>query len=304
MWPREARNGLRRALSRMALVAGTVLASQGAPAWPGAVPARTPPGSVPASASPGFASPVTAQAPDPAGAQTNAVASAVVREHLPLAPLVRDPVFALLVGYVRAGQFGVVTRDEVKQALTERKRESRLPWQRARDFARVPDPSGATASQFTLRFEGPVDVPIPYKILWYHPGRIRASATNRMREWRLATLPVEAPTDWRGAPLPPLTEVHLLALDEGELILDFDGWLDAMMGASLDDTRLGGLAVARFRDREYGFGIGHNRKGESRIGVFDLTEDKVLFPIPADLRAAYRAVRKELERLANPPVAR
>jgi len=232
------------------------------------------------------------------------LATGTMPDPVPMAPLVRDPVFALLVGYVRGDHFGVVTRDEVQHVLTERKRESRLPWQSARDFARVPDPSGPSAAQLTLRFEGPVNVPIPYSILWYHPGRIRASATCRLREWRLATLSLETPNDWRGPPPPPLTDVHLFALDEGELLVDIDGWLDALLGSALDDTLLSGLAIARFQNREYGFGVGHNRKGESRFGVFDLTADEVVFPIPPELRAANRAVRRELERLANPPAAR
>lgn len=224
---------------------------------------------------------------------------AAVPQTLPLAPLVRDPVFAVLVGYVRGGYFGVVTRDEIAAAAAQRQRKSRLPWKTARDLARVPSTEGP-AAEVTLRFQGPLDVSIPYQILWYKPGRIRSSATCRLREWHLPALPVATPHDWKGAAPPALADVSLFSLDEGELLVDVDGWLDALMGSTLDDTRMSGLAVARFRDREYGFGFGHNRKGQSRIGVFDLTADAVVFPIPKELRAANRTLRRELERLAAP----
>jgi hypothetical protein len=216
-------------------------------------------------------------------------------ETLPLAPNVRDPVFAMLVAYVRADRFGLVTRDAVAQTLDGRRQRSRLPWQLAQDFGRTPGAGDASAT-VTLRFSGPVDTPIPYHILWYHPGRIRASAACRFREWRLAALPFEEPKDGRKGPPSPLVDVRLFALDEGELFVDIDAWLDALLGDALDDTWLTGLAVGRYHGREYGFAVGHNREGKSRIGVFDLSADSVVFPLPQDLRAANRAVRVEYER--------
>src|SRR5512145_1685608 len=220
----------------------------------------------------------------------------------PQALLVRDPVFSLLVGYVRDDHFGVLTRDDVGRVLTERKASSRLPWRKARDLARVPDTSGAAAA-LTIRFDGPLDVAIPYSILWYNPGTIRASAVGRAREWRVATLEIEAPAGWKGAPIPHLTDVHLFALDEGQIVVDIDGWVDALLGGALDDMILGGFAFARQGSREYAFATGHNRKGESRIGVFDLSADAIVFPIPKDLRATHRAIRRKLEQLAAPPAA-
>ena len=216
-------------------------------------------------------------------------------ELLPLAPDVRDPVFAMLVAYVRGDRFGLVARDAVAQTLVERRQRSRLPWRLARDFARAPGSAGTNAT-VTLRFEGPVDVDIPYRLLWYHPGRIRASAICRFREWRLAELPFETPPDGRRPVTAALGDVRLFALDEGELLLDIDGWLDALLGEALDDTWVACLAVGRYREREYGFAVGRNREGKSRIGVFDLGKDAAVFPLPADLRAANRAVRREYER--------
>ncbi len=216
-------------------------------------------------------------------------------ELLPQAPDVHDPVFAMLVAYVRANRLGPVSRESIAETLVERRQESRLPWRLAREFARVSDGQDGRAT-VTLRFDRPVDVPIPYQILWYHPGRIRASASCRFREWRLAELPIDTRPPGQRTPWPPLAEVRLFALDEGELLLDIDGWLDALLGEALDDTFVTCLAVGRYRGREYGFAVGRNRAGKPRIGAFDLSADAVVFPLPSDLRAANRAIRREYER--------
>ena len=60
--------------------------------------------------------------------------------------------------------------------------------------------------------------------------------------------------------------MRLFALDEGELLLDIDGWLDALLGDALDDTFIACLAVGRYRGREYGFAVGRNREGKPGSG--------------------------------------
>jgi hypothetical protein len=216
-------------------------------------------------------------------------------ESLPLAPRVRDPVFAILVAYVRADRVGLVTREAVADTLTRRRRKSRLPWRLAREFSRAHATADSSAT-VTLLFDEPVDTPIPYSLLWYHPGRIRASARCRFREWRLDELPFEVRKDGRKQAARPLADVRLFALEEGELLLDIHAWLDALLGARLDDTFVKCLAVGRYRGREYGFAFGRSRNGKPRIGVFDLSDDSVVFPMSSDLRAANRAVRREYER--------
>ncbi len=230
-----------------------------------------------------------------------AAAIPATSELLPQAPGVRDPVFAMLVAFVRADRLGVVYRESVARALVERRQRSRLPWRLAREFARTLDGQDDRAT-VTLLFEQAVDVPIPYQILWYHPGRIRTSAGCRFREWRFAELPFDTRKPVQRAPWPPLADLRLFALDQGELLLDIDGWIDALFGGALDDTFVTCLAVGRYRGREYGFAVGRNRKGKPRIGVFDLSTDSVVFPLPPDLRAANRAIRREYERrLATTP---
>lgn len=226
-------------------------------------------------------------------------AALVLPEILPLEPEVKDPVFAVLLALVRADLYGILTREHLERELQRRRMRSRLPYGSVRDVARIPAPLGAKAL-VTVRFEGRLEVPIPYSILWYHPGRIRGGDSCAFREWSLGTLqlPYEASP---GAP--PVTlelgDVHLFDLDAGRLEVDIDGWLDRLMGSALDDTDVTGLVVFRYAGRGYGMALGHNRGRRARSGVFDFQGDRIVFPSTSELKAVARSMRSRLESLGR-----
>jgi hypothetical protein len=226
-------------------------------------------------------------------------AALVLPEVLPLEPDVKDPVFAVLVAVVRADLYGVLTRAHLERELQRRRLRSRLPYGSVRDVARVPAPPGARAL-VTVRFEGALAVPIPYSILWYHPGRIRAGDSCVFREWALGNvaLPYEAK---RGAPLATLEleDVHLFDLDAGRLEVDIDGWLDRLMGSALDDTDVSGLVVFRYAGRHYGMALGYNRGRRARSGAFDFLGDRIVFPASAEFKAIARQMRARLRALTT-----
>ena len=86
------------------------------------------------------------------------------------------------------------------------------------------------------------------------------------------------------------------------LLADVDGWLDFVLGGALDDTEVRGLAVFGWKGRLYAIAVGFNREGRPRSGAFDFAEDKVLFPVPPELRAAARALRAQLGLLRATPL--
>src|SRR5215468_9697685 len=215
---------------------------------------------------------------------------------LPMAPDVKDPVFATLVALLRSDLHGVLTREHLERQLARSGRETLLPYQHLHELRRTGGEEGALGrptATVEIQLEGPLVFPIPYRILWYHPGKVRASTTSVFREWSFGS--VNLPFD----PAIPieLEEVHLFGLERGDLFVDIDGWLDFILGSALDDTDVTGIVLFRQGGRDYGMAIGHNAKGESRSGVFDLAEDKIIFPVPAEMKLVARNMRRRLEAL-------
>jgi hypothetical protein len=226
-------------------------------------------------------------------------------EALPIEPQVKDPVFAVMLAMVRSGLYGVLTREHLERELARRQLRSRLPYRTVREVARLPEAPQDTA-RVSVRFERPLDVPIPYSILWYHPGRIRGASACAFHEWRLGEL--ELPHEARpGAPatILRLRDVHVFGLEAGSLMVDVDGWLDRLLGSGLDDTDVSGLAVFRYEGRSYGMALGYNRSRRARSGAFDFEADRVVFPYPSEMKTVGRLMRGRLEVLQRglPPPA-
>lgn len=234
-----------------------------------------------------------------AAQENTAALTSGLPEQLPFEPQIKEPVFSVVVALLRSDLYGVLTREHLERELERRSLRSRLPYRAVREVARLPAASGQTA-RVSVRFETALDVPIPYSILWYHPGRIRGGDGCSFREWMLGTL--RLPHEMKpGAPATTLelSDVHLLGLDTGRLEVDIDGWLDRLMGSAIDDTALTGLVVFGYRGREYGMAIGYNSQRRARSGAFDFQGDRIVFPYPAELRTVGRLMRGRLEALGG-----
>jgi hypothetical protein len=213
--------------------------------------------------------------------------------------MVKDPVFAILVGLVASDSYGTLTAEHLGRDLARRGARSRLPFRKLRELHRAPGQPGRTA-RVEASFQGPLEMPVPYTILGYHPGRLRADEVCAFTEWRLGTEVVAAPK----GPI-AVQDVSAFGFRSGSMRIDFDGWLDWLMGGALDDTNVTGIAILRHRGRWIGMAVGWNDKGEPRSGSFDLEQDKVLIPPPEELRAVARHLRRRLAELsrevATPP---
>jgi hypothetical protein len=227
-------------------------------------------------------------------APKTAVGCRDVRPPLPVERGVTDPVFAILIGLIETDTFGCVSGAGFAREIRRSARPTRLPYQRLREVARQPATNGAIA-RVSLLLDGPLATPIPYRLLFYRPGRICADARLELTEWDLGDLGPAPAMVGSGSTAATPTHVRLFAISEGGLDVDIDGWLDALAGARLDDTRLTGLALFRMPRRWWGVGLGHNRKKEPRVGLFDLAADEIVFPVPASMRPWVRRLREELD---------
>jgi hypothetical protein len=224
-------------------------------------------------------------------------------EVLPRAPTVKDSVFSIFVGLVEGNHYGTLTRERLERELVARPGKSRLPYRRLSSVTRLPVVRGEPAT-LALEFDAPLDVSIPYAILFYHPGSIRASQRCVFREWQLGTQLVSV-SDAPHAEGVELQDLHLFGLVEGRIVMDIDAWLDALLGPALDDAEALGLVLFREQGHWIAMGLGYNDKHEGRSGAFDLQEDRIRFPAPASFKAVGRQMRRRLEvllGLAGPPM--
>jgi hypothetical protein len=211
-----------------------------------------------------------------------------------LPPDVRDGAFAYLVHLLDTDAYGAVTGAQLRQVQAAAGRRSRIPCEMIGEVRRAPG-EAAGEGWVRARFTGPLDVPIPYSILGYHPGSLVSSQEVVAREWRTPRSVIRDPA---GDVKPDLLveDLTLWAFVEGEVVVDIDGWVDALMGSNLDDTYVVGLAFFRFRGAAYAMALGYNREGQPRSGALHLAEDEVRFPTPRELKATARDLRARLVR--------
>ncbi|HET9233976.1 MAG TPA: hypothetical protein VFP10_07550, partial [Candidatus Eisenbacteria bacterium] len=175
---------------------------------------------------------------------------------LPLANQVKDPVWALLIGVSESNLCGVLTRARLELEVKKSGRSTRIPMPYLHALRRMPSAAGSRAD-VSLMFTEDLNLPVPYEILGYHPGRMRMTGDLRFKEWKLGRVEVPNP---EGSPT-VLEDVRVWGLDKGRVQMDVDGWLDAMLGPKLDDMDLEGFALCRYNGERMGFALGFGPKG-------------------------------------------
>jgi hypothetical protein len=215
-----------------------------------------------------------------------------IGDPLPIAPAVKDPLFAILLGILDHERQGVLHGERIDREVRRRGGTDRFLYNQIAWVTR--QPNGAGAADVRVQFWSPVQLPFPYSILGYHPGKVRATVACRLREWDLGQQTL-------GARQGTFTDVRLFALEEGDVLVDVDGWLDALAGDALDDANLSGLALLRYGAQRYGIAYGRNREGEWRSGVLDFRRDQVMMPPPAELKGVVRDVVRRVDALRKAP---
>jgi hypothetical protein len=259
----------------------------------------------PATGADPVAAPLTTPPADTLRTLPRALASDSVHIGLPAVlepePGVNDPVFSILTRLVTSGTYGTVTQERLQREVARMGGKSRLPYESVVSITREPVNPGWTAI-IRLEFTGPIDLPVPYSILGYHPGSFTASQHCVFREWEIGKVRLsesEQKGDHTETHTIDLEDVHLFASVEGEVKIDIDAWIDALLGDAIDDTDITALMLGRWQGEWYGvaMGYGHDRSGRS--GILSLRQDKILFPTPDGLRGVGRQMRANAERLGR-----
>jgi len=218
-------------------------------------------------------------------------------EVLPFEPIVKEPVFAMLVGLVDTDSYGTLTREHIVRDLRRRKLTSKLPYQWVRSVTRESEDPGNTAT-VTVVFDHKMDLPVPYSLLGYHPGSFIASDSCVFREWRLGDITLQHPYQekgkWLYRPI-RIENVHAYGLATGGISIDFDAWLDRLLGGALDDTDVVGLVLFKYNGVWTGMATGYSKGKSGRSGAFNFEKDEIMFPGPDEMKTIGRTLRGKME---------
>jgi len=194
-----------------------------------------------------------------------------------------EPFFAFFLALTEGDSLGSWSGADIAAFAARMDRESRLPLGRLEIVERrVALPSereerGGVCVKRIWRvvFAEPIEEPIPYSILGYHPGKFMLSRELVLSEWHLGDRELVLTVDGKQHRY-RADGVTVLRVDEGHIVMDIDGWLDRLLGSVLDDAWMDGVVAARVGGRLIGIGVSVGRKGRRIFGEFDFQDDVVL----------------------------
>ncbi len=188
---------------------------------------------------------------------------------------VKDPFYRYLIGLINADICGTVDSAILSLVLSKYKSKTDIPFQLIDRISRTRE-SGKNTCKVSISFKGHLKASVPYSILGYHPGSVKASEVVDFIEW---TMPKK--TIWIGeGRRVDLTDVHLFAPQRGWALIDMDAWIEKLTLGLIDDTRIVGLGLFRYQGEWYGLATGYDPQGNGRSGIFSFSENKILFPTP------------------------
>lgn len=185
---------------------------------------------------------------------------------------VKDTFFSWLVGIIYAGLDVELDSATLRSVLVEFRSNVDLPFNRITDVRH--EAPRSTQGALAITFDGPMRVPVPFAILWYHPGSIRSTAVVRFSEERLEAASAG------GATFGP---VYAFRLVQGDVQFDIDEWLDVLLGDLIDDVSVHLVAIVRWQGTWRGLLGGANRAGRRYVAAFDFARNVIQFPVPREL---------------------
>jgi len=202
---------------------------------------------------------------------------------------VKDTFFAYVMGIITAGLEADLDNAQMRDILTEFKSTLAVPFDLIDRVTQHTD--GETGERtIGLQFSRHVIIPVPFALLWYHPGTIEA---DQDLVWRVQPGVFHDPA--RG-PEP----VYDLELSQGGVLVNIDDWLEALFSATLEDTWIHHIVFFRWKGDWIGLLEGPGRRtGRAMRAYFDFTKNTIMFPPPADLENAGKQLADEPPRVAR-----
>jgi hypothetical protein len=214
-----------------------------------------------------------------------------------LAEDITDPLFATMLGVIDANCFGEVAQSEL-DSIVNANGGSKLPYEVFAVMSREPA-LGGPDSYVVITLTEPVDRPIPYSLLGYNPGSIRSSGEIHFLHFDVGERRYLVELDDEEREI-VIESAQLFVIVEGFMEMDFDGWLDRILGSKLDDMEVRAFLTFWWEGQRYSLGMGLSNKGRGKTGAFDFVADETLFPAPKELLVVGREMRAEgLRRLAE-----
>ena len=190
---------------------------------------------------------------------------------------VKDSFFAYVIGIIRSGLEVDIDGEQMREILTEFKTALILPFDLVARVSQRNAPSTGKRT-ISLRFRDHLIVPIPFSLLGYHPGVIRASEEVSFR------VTPSAYRSWKD--VAPSSPVFDLTLTGGEVLVDVDDWLVYLLGFFLDKVQVRHIVFFIYRGEWIGLleGAGLMR-GRDMRAYFNFTRNSIVFPVPGALDA-------------------
>ncbi|MBD3163128.1 MAG: hypothetical protein GF346_11830 [Candidatus Eisenbacteria bacterium] len=204
-----------------------------------------------------------------------------------------DPVFAYLVGLVDADLYGTLDAAVLDDVVARSGARTELPYGKLLALSRRPG-DVPSRQRIEATFADPLQLPIPYSILGYNPGRVRGTRTVVFHEYDLGEFVFRHTEDGAARDV-RVTGVHLFGVRTGWMVIDVDGFVDWILGGKLDDTRVTGLVLFDYDSERWGMAVGYNADGRGRSGVLSLRRNRIRFPTPPELKTAAWKLRQILE---------
>ncbi len=225
----------------------------------------------------------------------------------PNAPEINEPFFAMVLQWAAEDSLGSWDSDDVQAYTAALGRSSRFPLEQLISFSRhrpsetEPQswPGVSVRAVWEFGLTGNLTPAMPYSVLGYHPGTLRVSKTIHLSEVHLGSLVLQSSDGST-----KVSDIRIFRLDSGTVVLDVDGWLDALLGKKLDDAAAVGFVVAREKGELIGLAVSLGKKGRRIYGEFDFRKDEVMPNGRAAASALSAACRTIMEQGQADPLSR